>query len=433
MAASRRSPLMQHRWRDRDDCHRGHRDHRAHELDRRRPQSPLPNRRGEGGQDLDFGNKLIDDTDQSFNKTAKHVRSSYADISKHRPHFQQSSERPRGIENEDRGVDRDRGRDFSLQAGRARSITPEQNRPYSHHERRQERRYKHTAKVVSPARRHRYRRHSPFSPHRERYFAPTNPEHSRQDWHNREVYTSTSRRGRSRSPVTLDHYRPENLRRPSTSPDRYNRRQSFQYHQNHGIAEESLQQTYNSSPPVRAHHERSRPVTPEKPSKSSRRSEKQKQRTLRHLRLKNKTNEFLRSISPPRKGAHLEDQRMQQSTRPIQSILDEPSRQPSPPRPIPSFDDTSGSTDSQIREQFPLHGMKATDMHPSHRRIPTHIDTRQQYASSPQYMTPTSSHHASPPHSASPYSQGRGGWGGQHYINQWVHVPSSFTDGGPLD
>ncbi|MCJ1322262.1 kinase subunit of RNA polymerase II carboxy-terminal domain kinase I [Xylographa vitiligo] len=103
---------------------------------------------------------------------------------------------------------------------------------------------------------------------------------------------------------------------------------------------------------------------------------------------------------------------MQSSTRPIQSILDDQTRQPSPPRPIPSFDDSNGSADSHIRDAFPMHGMKASDMHQTQRRIPSHIDTRQQYATSPQYMTPTSSHHGSP-QSASPYSHGRGGWAGQ--------------------
>ena len=109
---------------------------------------------------------------------------------------------------------------------------------------------------------------------------------------------------------------------------------------------------------------------------------------------------------------------MQSSTRPIQSILDEQPRQPSPPRPIPSFDDATAAGNQHLNQSFPLHGMKSGEVPHNHRRIPPHIDTRQPYATSPQYVTPTSSHHGSP-QSGSPYSHGRGGWGGQpHYHGQ---------------
>ena len=110
------------------------------------------------------------------------------------------------------------------------------------------------------------------------------------------------------------------------------------------------------------------------------------------------------------------------STRPIQSILEDESRPPSPPRPIPSFDaDNSGSVDNDthMREAFPMHGMKATDMQSTPRPRRPNIDTRQSYATSPQYMTPNSSHHGSP-QSGSPFGTGRGGWGAQqqHFHGQ---------------
>lgn len=112
--------------------------------------------------------------------------------------------------------------------------------------------------------------------------------------------------------------------------------------------------------------------------------------------------------------------KMQSSTRPIQSILDEGSRPPSPPRPIPSFD--SDSHDSGVgggREAYSMHGMKGSEMHGSIRsgRAPP-IDTRQPYSASPQW-TPTSSHHGSP-QSGSPFSHGRAGWSGpsQHFHGQ---------------
>lgn len=112
--------------------------------------------------------------------------------------------------------------------------------------------------------------------------------------------------------------------------------------------------------------------------------------------------------------------RMQSSTRPIQSILDEGSRPPSPPRPIPSFDsDSHDSAGGGMRETFSMHSMKASEMHGSIRSGRSqHIDTRQPYSASPQW-TPTSSHHGSP-QSGSPFSHGRGAWSGpsQHFHGQ---------------
>lgn len=121
-----------------------------------------------------------------------------------------------------------------------------------------------------------------------------------------------------------------------------------------------------------------------------------------------------------RKGSHThvesrrstgKSKKMQSTTRPIQSILDESPHPPSPPRPIPSFDSDSHDSGG-VREVFPMHGMKANDVHGAIRQgRPQQIDTRQSYSTSPQW-TPTSSHHGSP-QSGSPFSHGRGGWGGQ--------------------
>lgn len=109
------------------------------------------------------------------------------------------------------------------------------------------------------------------------------------------------------------------------------------------------------------------------------------------------------------------DRKMQSSTRPIQSILDENSRPPSPPRPIPSFDSDSHDAGG-VREVFPMHGMKANEVHGTIRPgRPHQIDTRQSYSTSPQW-TPTSSHHGSP-QSGSPFNHGRGGWGGQQHFH----------------
>lgn len=105
------------------------------------------------------------------------------------------------------------------------------------------------------------------------------------------------------------------------------------------------------------------------------------------------------------------------STKPIRSIVDESARSPSPPRPIPSFDadNTSDAADgdASLREAFPMHGMRASDVRGNQRSRPARppVDSRQ-YSTSPQYVTPTGSYHGSP-QSTSPYSGGRGGWGGQ--------------------
>lgn len=107
---------------------------------------------------------------------------------------------------------------------------------------------------------------------------------------------------------------------------------------------------------------------------------------------------------------------MQSSTHPIQSILDESTQPPSPPQPIPSFDSDSHS--GGVRETFPSHGMKATELHAGIRPGRPQVDTRQPYSTSPQW-TPTSSHHGSP-QSGSPFSRGRAGWTGQqqHFHGQ---------------
>lgn len=112
-----------------------------------------------------------------------------------------------------------------------------------------------------------------------------------------------------------------------------------------------------------------------------------------------------------REGARGGRTKMQSSTRPVQNTINDGSRPPSPPRPIPSYDPVPHNP-SMINEAFPLHGMKASDVHGTHRPSrPPHLNTQQSYSTSPQW-TPTSSHHNSP-HSGSPFSQGRGGWGGQ--------------------
>ncbi|KAJ5304202.1 uncharacterized protein N7443_003862 [Penicillium atrosanguineum] len=105
------------------------------------------------------------------------------------------------------------------------------------------------------------------------------------------------------------------------------------------------------------------------------------------------------------------------STQPIQSIMHSTARSPSPPRPIPSYDSSnmSGPSDgpARLQDAFPMHGTRPSDVHNKQRRQPSrpHLDQRP-YPTSPNFATPTSSHHGSPP-PTSPYNGGRGGRSGQ--------------------
>ena len=421
---------MRDQWRD--DDHRGYRDRRPHHSDLRH-RSPIPTG-GEGGSRgvKSKGQAASRATSPSY-RGRDRSRSPRAAGGKHSQHSQNLGDRSEGPRKarrqEDKLSKRNRHRDDRSSANHAkryRSISSEYRRHHTEQERRRGLSPRQRRRA-SPGGRHRSHHYSPTSPRRDHYASSRQQGDPQSDWYSRESYPSYSRRGRSRSPVTLDHYRPDNTRRPSPSSHSY-RRHHHDEHRYRDSRRTSPSRLRDHSTEPKSRRRDSRGVSPEKPSKSSRRSEKQKQRTLRHLRAKNRANDFLRqlSVSPQRRSSRADEQRMQQSTRPIQSILDEPShhqisrgqsRNASPPRPIPSFDDSAGGPDSHIREQFPLHGMKATDVHPNHRRPgPAHIDTRQQYATSPQYMTPTSSHHGSP-HSGSPYNQGRGGWPG-HYMAQ---------------
>ncbi|CAP96522.1 Pc21g16250 [Penicillium rubens Wisconsin 54-1255] len=92
------------------------------------------------------------------------------------------------------------------------------------------------------------------------------------------------------------------------------------------------------------------------------------------------------------------------TNRPIQSVVDDTARSPSPPRPIPSLDsDNFGEHSTHSRDELPMHAM------PRRRPSRPHLDTRP-YAT-PQNATSTGSYHGSP-QPPSPYSA-RGGWSAQ--------------------
>ena len=213
---------------------------------------------------------------------------------------------------------------------------------------------------------------------------------------------------RSRSPPTRDIRPLRTSYRPSQSPSRRpkSRERSTRYRErsSHNSrptgGREPASSTYERDPRSRGSSKsrpqgvthRQRESCPSSPIDS--RQSDQKRRLSR---------------TPPRSARTRDRRKMQSSTRPIQSILDDSSRPPSPPRPIPSFDSDNHNS-NVARDAYPMHGMKANDMHGDSRAGRPHIDTRQPYSTSPQW-TPTSSHHGSP-QSGSPFSHGRGGWGG---------------------
>ena len=424
MAASRRSPSMRDPWRA-DDNYRHSRDHRERERPERRARSPVPTRRLEATDDgLKIrGRATVETAQRDTSRHRESARSPKRVIHKvlsRSPRGRVSgegSDRVRKVSRE-RLSKRNRSREPSPSTSsyrRPRSITPKPRRRHYSTERKRTRSPGHTDRGVDPADRRRERAHSPhYSPRRERHLRSYERFSTSQDRSARDSYIPQSRRGRSRSPELRDNYRPEISRRSSRSPSRHEHQREAHHRRSRDIRRDSPHRFSKASPVSHSRRDRSPEVSSHKETetKSSKRSEKQKLRTLKHLVTKPKSLNSASKSSPSPTPTDKDDRRMQSSTRPIQSILDEQSRQPSPPRPIPSFDDSNGSADSHIRDAFPMHGMKASDMHPGQRRIPSHIDTRQQYGSSPQYMTPTSSHHGSP-QSASPYSHGRGGWAGQ--------------------
>ncbi|PGH11919.1 CMGC/CDK/CRK7 protein kinase [Helicocarpus griseus UAMH5409] len=390
MAGSRRNPLMKDQWRA-DDDHK-ERDHhsfphprdRDREKDRerdrerpdRRPRSPPPSRRGAGrGHERSRGRgaSFANNNPSSRRPPAAGRRGDHKKQNNHRNRrFSPSSH--------NRAPDTDQ-RDSARQPpdGQVSSRTDQRSSP-----------------PLSPA--------PPFKRKRSRSISLSRPQHhprpKRRDGRNRdrpergrgrpdrisspkrhphpgqrgkdsrqgdrgEVGTSeffSSRRGRSRSPDSF-------VERRSLSPRRFSR----------------------SPPPPRGHLDHS-------PRPSS-----------RHSILSGASRQ-----SPPPKSRKATEM---QSTRHIQSIVDGDShREPSPLRPIPSFDAANPNHttegDSRMRDTFSMHPMRGSDTRGSRRPTRPQVDTRQSYGTSPQYVTPTSSHHGSP-QSGSPFSGSRGSWGSQ--------------------
>lgn len=416
---------MRDQWRAGDD-HRDNNRRRHTGADHRRKISPAAPRETDVGLKIK-GRAAADSAPESPSEIKRserdnalvkdRARGSSRSPPKRRPKDEELGQRPRESSGH-RYPERPRYRDEGGQAGRrrrTRSRSPQRELLGVREERRRPRSPIHSGRTDTfrPSSRRRERAISPPRSNRGDHYSSTYTELSGAAGRFGDSYVPGPRpRSRSPPPAFLNtrhpspHKRPRSRDRPPrsrrASPEhpRPKRRPS----PSRGSAKESESTVSRYRPLPRSgnsprRHKESSQNRNQSPSPSRGES-----RTLGRRR---------RSPQSPveREGARGGRTKMQSSTRPIQNTINDGSRPPSPPRPIPSFEPVPHHP-AMISEAFPLHGMKASDVHGTHRPShPPHLNTQQPYSTSPQW-TPTSSHHNSP-HSGSPFSQGRGGWGGQ--------------------
>lgn len=412
---------MRDQWRAEDD-YRASARHEERGTDDRRQNSPAAPRReidtgvglkirGRAGTDLTPGspsrNRRLEKGESSRKYTG---RESSRPSSRRRPKDEQPVKRPREASSE-RLSERPRYRDEAELANKRRRTRSRSSRP-DISEIREDRRRPRSPIYSGPTDRFRPRSRS-RSRRRERPLSP--PRSSRSDYYSAsypeagglagrfgDSYVPGSRR-RPSPPKYLDH---PSSRRRSRSRDRYTRTRK------------------GSPPPLK------RLTSPDRVSSKDKGAKDLISRPSVHPRDSSQTREGSdrrrrapsggprrRPKSPrspvDKEAARRNRTKMQQSpTRPIPSIFDNGPRPLSQPQRIPSFDAGNQGQPTNLSTAFPMHGMKASDVHGAHRPSrPSHLNTQHSYNTSPHY-TPTSSHHGSP-QSGSPFSQGRGGWNGQ--------------------
>lgn len=421
MAASLRSPLMRDQRRVADD-YKGHDHPTARVHSDRRERSPALQKH-QGG--VDVGVKIKGRATADRGPLPSPKPEDLVDIYiSQRQETRKSNHSPRKRYNgggptkhsqkfdSEASTDRHKYRDnfkSSVKRKRSRSNSPHRE---SHHRRVGQDRIRSPVRsgragvLRRPASRHRERSHSPLPASRaDHYLASHNEITDSTGRSARDLYVPLSQRHRPRSTT------PQLSRKASATNSRFsstNRR--------HHPEKESPLYPHQASPRGRAAREETESASlhyhtishSQEPSPHRHPSQRYHRRGSRSLSPVDSRRKY-----QGRKGSHphveprrntSKNKKMQSSTRPIQSILDESPHPPSPPRPIPSFE-------SDSHDSFPMHGMKANEVHGAIRQgRPQQIDTRQSYSTSPQW-TPTSSHHGSP-QSGSPFNHGRGGWGG---------------------
>lgn len=440
MAASHRTPLMRDQSRaeddDRDDRHHRerHRSHSRGHRDRRRPSPVRPSSTRQGGADAGVKIKGRATADRAARPVLRYRISEGVDSSpgevgrkltrspQRRYNGEVPTKLPGRFSDKPPITRQPYRRDIKVSNKRKRSRSRSSLRDLF--SRREERRQSRTP--VSSGRHS--RADSPLSRRREAAYAPLySPRadhHSLYDENSattgrltRDSYVPLTQRLRHRSPVPESNRNPSSIRRRSRSAGRNPRSRREVSSEVNEISPRdrtsrkhrgAAASAYTRDPrsrdisPIQKHRVRRRRSRSLSPSPAGSRPPYRKRRPSRSL------VDFESASDRPK---------MQSSTQPIQSILDDSTCPPSPPRPIPSFDSDSHDSGG-VRETFPLHGMKANEVHGSIRPGRPQVDTRQSYSTSPQW-TPTSSHHGSP-QSGSPFSHGRGGWSGQpqHFHGQ---------------
>ena len=425
MAASRRSPLMRDQWRAEDDYRDSYRPRDRGSSHRRQASPAAPQRQRDTDVELKIKGRARADSvtrTPSRNKNLDRLRSPKEDVlrrssrspQRRRPRDEERIKRPRDP-SEDRRPDRHRHRDGPSTISkrrRTRSRSPAREIFDFREERRRPRSPIYSGQIDSfrPSSRRRERPHSPLRSSRGDHYSSSFSEVGGLAGRFGDSYVPGSRR-RPSPPATQDNKHIPRRRR-SRSSDRYPKPTGTSpvHHKRTLSSDRSSRRAKDAT----SNH-RQVPRAENSPSRREGIARRQKSPLPSTREDKKRPNRAQRSPTPKgQEGARSGRTKMQSSTRPIQSILDDGSRQPSPPRPIPSFDSVPQNP-AAISEAFPLHGMKASEVHGAHGthrpNRPPHLNTQHSYSTSPQW-TPSSSHHGSP-HSGSPFNQTRGGWGAQ--------------------
>lgn len=226
------------------------------------------------------------------------------------------------------------------------------------------------------------------------------------------------RRRRSRSPALRDEYRPAPLRRRSPSPrPAPPRRRSPSPDRRHRPRERT---------PVRRSERSPIKIRDRSPDRYKPRKDQNLVLTRRDPPSREKSRARHHSVRPPRRRSPLptqEEAKAEYTNRKRTRSPEDPDRPKHTRKEMyPSGHPLQNISDgAQNHGQVPM--QQGYPIHDPSRRPPP-VDTRVAYSASPQWTPP--SHHVSP-HSASPYSQGHVGWGGQQPYQGYVLVSSLYA------
>ena len=415
MAATHRSPSMRDKWRA-EDYHRDEAHHKERGRRDRHERSPAASRRREeadaglrirGTAKVDIVGRSARESEYRREASARFAavrkqsrsprrRSREEDFAR----LEESVSPPRRRNQDWRGYRAEE--DFSNKPRRSDSRTAVRE-PYRKEKRRRSRSPVFAARIDRGV----------GGRHLDRAFSPP-PVSPRIDHYSSAQDKTTTRpldsyapggRHRSRSPAIRDEYRPKPPRRRSLTPDR-----------RPGPRERAPQRLRDLSPPSKRERsrdtyiprkERDRGVETQKRILRSREVSRDRHSTAHPPRkrsplptqeeAKAEFNKRRRSRSPQRRARTKEKKEMYPSGHPMQNVSSGPQLHNSVP----------------MQQPYPIHDSS---------RRPPPVDTRHPYSASPQW-TPVSSQQGSP-HSASPYSQGHPGWGGQQqqYQGQPAYV-----------